>query len=139
MPTHYRKDSPKGITPPNPDGPKDLISHITKHRGQKTAYTSVSEDKNAISHFSGQLYKTESVEITQDGHCFITHLELTERIRKIILSSRRAEKVLADRAYQNTVRAKEALIDWQFNLERVDRKERVNWCSGHIQKYFHRV
>lgn len=126
MAIHYRKDNPKGITPPNPDGPKDLISHITKHRGEKTPYTSVSEDKNAISHFSGELYKTDSAEIIQDGHHFITHLELTEQIQKIIQSSQRAEKVLASRAFQYVARAKEALIDWQFNLERIERKERVN-------------
>jgi len=56
MTIHYRRDRLKskgGITPPNPDAPRDLISHITKHRGEKTPYTSVSEDKNAIDHFDG--------------------------------------------------------------------------------------
>ncbi len=140
MTIHYRRDRLKskgGITPPNPEAPKDLISHITKHRGEKTPYTSVSEDKNAIDHFDGpQLYKTDSVEITQDGHHFITHLELTEQIKEIANSFQRKEKMRAQRAFQYVKDAKEALIDWQFNLERIDRNDRIDWCYKHVQKYF---
>ena len=44
MATHYRKDGPGGLTAPNPDAVKDVVAHITKHRGMKTVYTSVSEE-----------------------------------------------------------------------------------------------
>jgi hypothetical protein len=59
MATHYRKDHPRGITAPNPDAEKDIVSHITKHRGMKTPFTSVSEDEQAIRHFSGGDLYTE--------------------------------------------------------------------------------
>ncbi len=139
MTIHYRKDSPNGITPPNPDSIRDIVSHITKHRGMKTAYTSVSEDQNAIKHISGQLYKTDSSEIILDNHKFITHPELTEALKGVIQSSQKADKVIASRAFQFAVRAKEALIDWQFDLSKTDRKERISWCYEHIQKYFSRI
>ncbi len=136
---YYRKDSPKGITPPNPDGERDMVSHITKHRGMKTAYTSVSEDRNAIRHFSGELYKTDSSDIIQDNHIIINHQELTDRLKRLIQASQKEEKVMASRAFMLASRAKESLIDWQFRWESIDRKERINWCFLHIQKYFQRV
>lgn len=136
---YYRKDSPKGITPPNPDGTRDMVAHITKHRGMKTPYTSVSEDRNAVRHFSGELYKTDSSDIIRDNHIVITHYDLTEKLKGIIQASRKEEKVIASRAFMLACRAKESLIDWQFRLDSIDRKERINWCFLHIQKYFQRV
>ncbi len=139
MATHFRKDSSNSITGPNPDGPDDLVAHITKHRGMKTAFTSVSADKNAIKHFSGVLYRTESDHIMRDDHIFISHPQLIEELRQKIQTSRRAERIIASRALQLAARAKEALIHWQFDLDRMDRKERMGWCYKQIQKYFQRA
>jgi hypothetical protein len=138
MTIHYRKDHKNGITAPNPEGQRDVIAHITKHRGMKTPYTSVSEDKNAIKHFSGVLYKTDIMKIKADAHCFITHAMLLNELQKNIQTTRRAEKILAERAYLLAQRAKEALIDWQFNLTAIRRTERIKFCYTHIQKYFTR-
>lgn len=139
MATHYRKDNPNGITAPNPDGDRDIIGHITKHRGMKTPYTSVSEDENAIRHFSGATYKTDSVHIEADNHSFITHSALLEEIRKTVQTAKRKDKILASRAYLLAQRAKEALIDWQFDVDTIERKKRIAFCYTQIQKYFHRV
>lgn len=137
--THYRKDNPKGITPPDPDGDKDIVAHITKHRGMKTPYTSVSEDQNSINHFSGILYKTEPNQIIGDKHKFKAHSELMDELRSIMATSSRKEKIYAQRAFMLASRAKEALVEWEFILNKVKKKDRINWCYYHIQKYFRRV
>ncbi len=136
---HYRKDNPNGITAPNPDGNRSIVEHITKHRGMKTPYTSVSEDPNVIKHFSGDLYKTDPNNIVADGHNFKTHSDVINELRSIIQTSVRSERILANRAFQYAKRAKEGLIDWQFLLNNINRKDRISWCYKHIQKYFQRV
>lgn len=136
IPTHYRKDSPNGITPPNPDNVVSLVEHITKHRGQKTHFTSVSEKADAVKHFSGTLYSTEPESITADTHSFQTHSEVRDELRGLIQTSKRGDKVLAQRALQYAEKAHEAVISWQFDLSRVDRKDRINWCGSRIQAYF---
>ncbi|MGO9018041.1 MAG: hypothetical protein ACLQBD_26090 [Syntrophobacteraceae bacterium] len=136
MSVHYRRDNPNGITAPNPDAPKDMVSHITKHRGMKTAYTSVSEDKSAIEHFSGELYKTESDHVVRDKHIFHDHSSTISSLNELIQTSRKGERVVALRALQLAKRAKEALIDWQFSLDSVDRNERITWVFRYIQRYF---
>ena len=135
MAIHYRKDSSSGITAPNPDGTSDVVAHITKHRGMKTALTSVSEDSNSIKHFSGILYRTEADDIIRDAHIFVTHLQLLNDLKGKIQTSTKADKIRASRAFQLAVRAKEALINWQFPLDNIDRKERISWCFKHIQAY----
>ncbi len=105
----------------------------------KTQYTSVSEDEQAIKHFSGELYRTESDHIVGDNHNFIAHSELSDRLKSVIASSSRGERVTASRALQLALRAKEAVIDWRFNLETVPRKDRITWCFNNVQKYFHKV
>jgi hypothetical protein len=139
MADHYRKDHPRGITPPNPDAGVDVVSHITKHRGMKTQFTSVSEDRDLIRHFSGALYATDSHDIIQDGHKFITHSDLIEHLRGIITSRKKKDRIIASRAFQMASRVKEAVIDWQFQSEMVERKHRITWCSNHIQRYFQKV
>lgn len=136
---HYRKDNPNGVTAPNPDGDRNIVAHITKHRGMKTPYTSVSEDQNAIKHFSGELYKTDSDDIIADGHVFKSHSDVMDVLTSICQASAREEKVLAGRTIQYAKKAKEALIDWKLSLDRIDRKNRISWCYRHIQKYFQRV
>ena len=139
MVDHYRKDSNNGITSPNPDAPKDVLQHITKHRGMKTPYTSVSEDSNSIMHFDGVLYKTTSSIITVDGHDFKTHKQVLAHLQNIQLTAVRKEKILVNRAIANCSRAKEALVDWNFNLKSVDRKDHISVCYSLIQKYFSKV
>ena len=136
---HYRKDNPNGITAPNPDGNRNIVEHISKHRGMKTPYTSVSENLNAIKHFSGELYKTDPVNVVADGHNFKSHPDVIDELRSIIQTSVKSERILANRAFQYAKRAKEALIDWQFSLDNIKRKDRISWCYDHIQKYFQRV
>lgn len=139
IPVHYRKDSPNGITPPNPDSDVDLIAHITKHRGMKTPFTSVSERAQCLKNFSGDLYSTEPDVIVGGGHRFQSHPEVIDEIRAAIHELRRGERVLAQRAFQYAERAREAVVIWQFHLDGVERKDRISWCATHIQQYFQRV
>lgn len=139
LPSHYRKDSPHGITPPNPDADPDIIQHITKYRGQKTPYTSVSESLDAIKHFDGVAYSTQPTLITQDDHVFIHHTDLVNQLKLLNQASTRGERVLAVRALQLATRAKEALIQWKFELGTVKKKDRIGWCQRNIQKYFKKI
>jgi len=139
LPPHYRKDSPQGITPPNPDAERDIVQHITKHRGLKTPYTSVSESPDAIQHFEGHLYRTNPHEIINDQHTFINHADLIGQLRLLNQASTRETRVLAVRAIQLATRAREALVQWEFSLDAVNRKDRIAWCQRQIQKYFHKV
>jgi hypothetical protein len=134
MSVHYRRDNPNGITAPNPDAPKDKIAHITKYRGGRTPYTSVSEDKMAIEHFDGILYKAESDNIIRDNHIFHDHSSLMTYLKGIIQSSRKGDRVIAERALLLAKHAKEALIDWKFALESIDRNERMTYCYRKIQQ-----
>ena len=120
LPLHYRKDSPHGITPPNLDVDPDIIQHITKHRGLKTPYTSVSESPDAIQHFKGILYTTQPDRIVDDGHIFIGHANLIHHLRSLNQASDRGTRVLAVRALQLSTRAREALVQWEFSLERFE-------------------
>jgi hypothetical protein len=139
LPSHYRKDSPHGITPPNPDADPDIIQHITKHRGQKTPFTSVSESPDAIKHFEGILYTTQPNQIVGDRHIFLNHADLINHLKSLNQSSDRGKRVLAVRAILLATRAKEALVQWEFSLDKVKRKDRIVWCQRYIQKYFQKV
>ena len=139
MTAHYRRDSAKGVTAPNPDADRDILQHITKYRGQKTPYTSVSEDSKAINHIDGVMYETDSDNVERDAHEFISHSHLTELLRAQLHGSTRGDRVLAARALQLATRAAEALIDWRFTVGGIARKDRVSWCYTQIQRYFRRV
>jgi hypothetical protein len=139
IPTHFRKDSPNGITPPNLDSDVDLVDHITKRRGMKTPFTSVSEKIESIKHINGTLYSTDPNVVVNDGHGFRQHSEIVTELRDLVQVTQRAERVVAQRALMLTERNREALISWKFDLERIERKNRISWCAGHIQKYFTKV
>ncbi|GAA4422411.1 hypothetical protein GCM10023155_06000 [Bremerella cremea] len=139
MALHFRKDSPNGITPPNPDVSVSPVDHITKARGKKTQYTSVSESEDSIRHFSGQCYRCESSEIVSEGHEVLLHADLLMLLRTTALGAQRAEKIKAERALQLATRAREALIDWKFDLKGVARKDRITHSASQIQKFFVRA
>ena len=113
---HYRNDNPKGITAPNPDGDRSIIAHITKHRGMKTPYTSVSEDRNAIQHFDGETYQVESDSVIMDNHVFTKHADLLSELQQSVRATKRAEKVAASRAFMLAQRAKEAHLGTRIAL-----------------------
>lgn len=136
---HYRKDSPRGITPPNPDAEHDIIQHITKYRGQKTPYTSVSESLDSIRHFDGVPYSIQPSLVTNDDHIFKSHADIVNELKLLNQSSSREQRVLATRALQLATRAKEALIQWNFDLEAVKKKDRIGWCQRNIQRYFKKI
>ena len=139
MALHYRNDNPNGITGPNPDGERDKIAHITKHRGMKTPYTSVSEERNAIQHFEGETYQVEPNDLITDNHVFIWHTDLVNELQESVRVTKRADRLTAQRALILAQRAREALIDWQFNLSAIERKNRITYCYSNIQQYFKRA
>lgn len=139
MAEHFRKDSKNGITAPNLDAEKDVVQHITKHRGMKTPFTSVSEDCSAITHFTGVLYKVESVAISGDGHRFKSHGDLISQLHGLRGAARRQERIVVDRAIMLAKRAKEALVEWEFDLSSIERKDHISFCHKQIQKYFSKV
>jgi len=85
------------------------------------------------------LYKTDPDNVIADAHDFKRHSDVIDELRSIIQLSVRSERILANRAFQYAKRAKEALIDWQFSLDTIKKKDRISWYYDHIQKYFQRV
>jgi hypothetical protein len=84
---HYRNDNPKGITAPNLDAERSKVAHITKHRGMKTPYTSVSEDKDCIQHFGGVTYQTDPQDIISHNHVFVSHPDLLGELQELVRTS----------------------------------------------------
>ncbi|QEP43364.1 hypothetical protein D5085_09660 [Ectothiorhodospiraceae bacterium BW-2] len=84
-------------------------------------------------------YQTDDQVIISDDHCFISHPDLLSELQELVRTSKRADKIIASRAYMLAQRAKEALIDWQFDVGSIDRKKHITFCYNSIQRYFKRV
>jgi hypothetical protein len=102
-------------------------------------YTSVSEDKDCIQHFGGVTYQTDPQDIISHNHVFVSHPDLLGELQELVRTSKRADKITASRAFMLAQRAKEALIDWQFDITSIDRNRRITFCYNNIQQYFKRV
>ena len=133
MPKHFRKDNPNGITPPNPDVIVTYFDHITKRRGMKTCYTSVSEGEKFINHFDGCLYHTSASSIKIDGHEFIPHSNVIANLCQARATTDRHERIAIDRAILMASRAQEALIRWDLKNKNVQRKNRISQAQNQIQ------
>lgn len=98
MTDYYRKDHPKGITPINPDFEKDVVEHITKARGTKTRYTSVSNSLLSIRWVNGVGYKVVTEKVLTDSHEILNYDYLLELLTKEFQDSARKKRILVNSA-----------------------------------------
>ena len=107
-------------------------------RGKRTRYTSVSTSQNAIRDFGEQLWKLTQPKVTDAGHIVISHEELLRALRTILEADDDRQRELAARAIPRVNRRKEALVDWQFAVDRIERKDRMVWAENQVREFFTR-
>lgn len=138
----FRRDQVDTVTGPNPDDVSTYPEHIVHARGKRTRFTSVSTSPLAIRDFGDQLWKLVQPKVTDDGHVVVAHDELVKELRRLVGTGgdgdgRIAE--LAARALPRALQRREALIDWKYNTDRIERKERMAWAERYVRDYFTRA
>jgi hypothetical protein len=118
-PDYFRQDQDRGITAPNLAKRCDFAEHIVHARGKKTAFTSVSLDRDKIDDFGPTLYLALRSDIVGAGHALIEHADLIASLRESAASLDKAGRQMALRAIPYAKRRKEGLIDWKFDLSSV--------------------
>jgi hypothetical protein len=133
---YYRRDQSDGVTAPDLSKDCSVASHIVRARGKRTKYTSVSLDQNKIDDFGPTLYKALCREVVLNGHTIIEHGALMRDLREAALSSDKGDRLTALQAQRYATRRREGLIDWSFDISRVDRKDLITWAFRQVQKFF---
>jgi hypothetical protein len=134
----FRRDQTDGITAPNLADTSSFAEHIVHARGKHTRYTSVSTDPDTIRDFGPQLWQLLQPKTQQEGHRVVSHDELLTELRRILSTGTDEEKERAVRALPRAKKRREALVEWQFNLQNVERKELMSWAQKHVRPYFTR-
>jgi hypothetical protein len=140
LPEYFRRDQTDGITPPNLTDESTYAEHIVHARGKRTRYTSLSIDPATIVEFGPQLWRLLQPKIQDGGHGVLGHDDLVTTLRAETRSSPDpAARELASRALPRTLRRREALVLWRFDVSRVPRKELSEWARPHVRPYFARA
>ncbi len=77
--------------------------------------------------------------VNDDGHVLVKHEELIKRLRETALSSTKSDRARAIQAQRYARRRLECLVDWNFSIEGLERKDIITWSFDNIQKYFRKV
>lgn len=136
---YFRQDQADGITPPNLAVKCTYAEHIVRARGKKSQYTSVSLDKNKIRDFGPQTYFLVEDKLLSDSHSLVEHKDLLASLRQAAVSSDKAERNRAIQAQRYARRRMEGLVDWNFDIGQVDRKNLITWSKQSVQPYFLRI
>lgn len=137
-PEYYRRDRLDGVTPPNLLKISTLSEHIVCARGKSSQYTSVSFNKRKIKLFGPSLYKLKKDIIIADAHTIIDHADLICNLQELVRGTDKQERVRALQALRYAKQRCEALIDWKFDIQKLERKSVITWTFEQIQKYFAR-
>ena len=127
---YFRQDQADGITPPNLGVNCTYAEHIVRARGKKSQYTSVSLDEKKIRDFGPQTY------VLDQGHSLVKHQDLLAGLRQAAVSSDKAERNRAIQAQRYARRRMEGLVDWNFDIGQVERKDLITWSARSVQPYF---
>lgn len=119
---YFRRDQKNGVTAPDLTKTCTYAEHIVRARGKRTRFTSVSLDRHKIDDFGLQLYSLLRNSVDNDGHVFVEYTELMNRLREIALSSNKDERAKAIQARRYAKRRLECLIDWNFQIDNISRK-----------------
>lgn len=133
----FRRDQADSVTGPNLDDTSSYAEHIVHARGKRTRFTSVSTSRDAIRDFGPQLWKLLQPKVTVDGHSVVVHEDLVRALRQALSDEGDARaRELAARAIPRAVRRREALVQWSFQIDGVERKDRMSWAERHVRTYF---
>ncbi len=135
-PDYYRRDQTKGITPPELSKDCTFAEHIVRARGKRTRFTSVSLNKEKITDFGPALYIALRPKIETDGHAVIEHSALMNALRAVAMTGEKEDRLRAVQAQRYATKRKEGLIEWKFDISRVERKDLYVWSVSQTSPYF---
>jgi hypothetical protein len=135
---YYRGDQRAGITAPDLSKQCEFAEHIVRARGKRTAYTSVSLDKNAIATFGEYQYVLLRDILDRDKHRLVEHTELIRHLEKTARDRDKSERLTAIQALRYARKRREGLISWNFQVDSIERKNLVTWARQNVQVYFRR-
>lgn len=135
---YYRGDQRAGITAPDLSKRCEFAEHIARARGKRTAYTSVSLDRRFIERFGECDYVLLREPIDRDGHRLVEHGELITHLEQAARERDKGERLIALQALRYARLRREGLVNWNFNIDGVERKDLITWAFGRVQAYFQR-
>jgi hypothetical protein len=136
---YFRRDQSDGITAPDLSKLCTLAEHIVRARGKRTKYTSVSLELNKIDDFGPSLYRALRDVLAEEQHPIIEHAALMTKLREMAQTGEKADRIRALQAQRYAKRRSEGLIDWQFDITRVPRKDVITWAFCQVQRFFQEV
>lgn len=74
-----------------------------------------------------------------DGHELIEHEALLSRLRDSAAAQEKAERLRSVRAMRLARKNREGLVQWNFDIVGVERKDLIGWAGERVQKYFSKV
>ncbi len=136
---YFRGDQHDGVTGPNLLKTCTYAEHICHARGKLTQFSSISLNAAKISDFGETVYRANRTLLDDDRHHMIEHELLLDELRRAIRESSKQEKTQAISALRRAQRRREGLVDWKFDISRIDRKDVIAWANAAVQKYFTKV
>jgi hypothetical protein len=134
----FGRDQVDTVSGPNPDDTSNYAEHVVHARGKRTRFTSVSTSRDAIRDFGNQLWKLVQPKVTDDGHVVVTHEQLLQELRDLLHGDDERASELAARALPRSIRRREALVDWRYKTDGIERKDRISWAERYVREYFTR-
>jgi hypothetical protein len=136
---YFRRDQKVGVSAPDLSKNVTFAEHIVHARGKRTQFTSVSLDLSRIKDFGDADYRLRIGETKSDGHGLVEHESLLEELKRTANVQEKAERQRAIQALRYARSRKEGLVNWNFDIGGVDRKNLINWAYGRVQVYFVRL
>jgi hypothetical protein len=133
---YYRGDQRAGVTAPDLAHQCEFWEHIVRARGKRTAYTSVSLDRHAIERFGECDYLLLRDFLDRDKHGLVEHAELLRLLDQAARERDKGDRVIAIQALRFARRRKEGLVNWNFKVDGVERKNLITWAYARVQEYF---
>ncbi|MDA0833790.1 MAG: hypothetical protein O3A29_10940, partial [Planctomycetota bacterium] len=73
------------------------------------------------------------------NHSLVEHMELMTQLRRAADANEKEERARAIQALRYAKRRAEGLIEWNFRISGIDRKELITWAYRNVQKYFEKA
>ena len=135
---YFRRDQRDGITPPDLSKECSYSDHIVHARGKRTSFTNVTLDLDRCRDFGECSYKLMRETAEADTHKIVEHEHLLAVLHRTVSEGEKGERLKALHALRYARMRREGLVDWNFDISRIERKEIISWANRQIQKYFAR-
>jgi hypothetical protein len=136
---YFRRDQKDGITGPDLTKSCTFSEHIVHARGKRTQFTSITLDVSKCRDFGESTYRLKRPEVDNDGHFVIEHQPLISALGASARLGEKDERARAIQALRYAKRRLEGLVDWRFDITRVERKDMIAFADGQISRYFAQV